>query len=81
LNKSKEFAASVAKAFTLEGGVEIEEKVDLSTFEANFLIFAIVKKDTTLLLYLLDHHAYGSPYGETGNDPWESRPRERDGNR
>lgn len=33
--KKKEFAASVAKAFTLEGGVEIEEKVDLSTFLAN----------------------------------------------
>lgn len=43
----KEFAASVAKAFTLEGGVEIEDKVDLSTFLANFLIFSIVKKDTT----------------------------------
>lgn len=34
LNIKKEFAASVAKAFALEGGVEIEEKVDLSTFLA-----------------------------------------------
>lgn len=44
LKKSKEFAASVAKAFTLEGGVEIEEKVDLSTFLANFLIFCYSKE-------------------------------------